>query len=106
MILDFFSGFFGCELIAGIEHECWSKNYHMILKCTYGNVEAESRAIDELMELGVDGIILMCVQGENYSTRIVKLALDKFPEYWSTGRLKDFRFPVLAQIITGQPRIW
>ena len=48
VILDFFSGFFGCELIAGIEHECWSKNYHMILKCTYGNVEAESRSILEI----------------------------------------------------------
>lgn len=96
VILDFFSGFFGCELIAGIEHECWSKNYHMILKCTYGNVEAESRAIDELMELGVDGIILMCVQGENYSTRIVKLALDKFPVILVDRALKGLPIPCIG----------
>ena len=78
VILDFFSGFFGCELIAGIEHECWSKNYHMILKCTYGNVEAESRAIDELMELALDkfpvilvdralkGLPIPCIGTDNY----------------------------------------
>ena len=96
VILDSFSGFFGCELIAGIEHECWSKNYHMILKCTYGNVEAESRAIDELMELGVDGIILMCVQGENYSTRIVKLALDKFPVILVDRALKGLPIPCIV----------
>lgn len=96
VILDSFSGFFGCELIAGIEHECWSKNYHMILKCTYGNVEAESRAIDELMELGVDGIILMCVQAENYSTRIVKLALDKFPVILVDRALKGLPIPCIG----------
>lgn len=96
VVLDSFSGFFGCELIAGIEHECWSKNYHMILKCTYGNVEAESRAIDELMELGVDGIILMCVQGENYSPSIVKLALDKFPVILVDRALKGLPIPCIG----------
>ena len=96
VVLDSFSGFFGCELIAGIEHECWSKNYHMILKCTYGNVEAESRAIDELMELGVDGIILMCVQGENYSPSIVKLALERFPVILVDRALKGLPIPCIG----------
>ena len=59
-------------------------------------MEAESRAIDELMELGVDGIILMCVQGENYSTRIVKLALDKFPVILVDRALKGLPIPCIG----------
>jgi DNA-binding LacI/PurR family transcriptional regulator len=51
----------------------------MLLKCTYGSVEAENQAIENAVEIGAEGLILMCAQNETYNTAIVKRALEKFP---------------------------
>jgi GntR family transcriptional regulator, arabinose operon transcriptional repressor len=79
VILDSFDASFGCDLLNGIERECRRKNYNMILKCTYGSVEAEMNAIDEVLEAGAVGIIIVCVQNEVFNANILKLALDEFP---------------------------
>ena len=79
VIFDDFSSSFGSDIIHGIEYECRKQNYNMVLKCTYGNVEEEAKAIEDLLAIGVDGIILLCVQGEIYNEKIIKLVLDKFP---------------------------
>lgn len=79
VVFDDFSSSFGSDILHGIEYECRKRDYYMLLKCTYGSVEEETRAIDDLIALGVDGIILMCVQGETYNANILKLVLEKFP---------------------------
>ena len=96
VILDSFSGFFGCELIAGIEHECWSKNYHMILKCTYGSVEEEAKAIEDLRGFGVCGIILMCVQDETYNAAVLKLSVEKYPVVLVDREMKGVPIPCVG----------
>lgn len=79
VILDSFDVSFGCDLLNGIERECRRKNYNMLLKCTYGSVESEMNAIDEVLEAGAVGIIIMCVQNEVFNANILKLALEEFP---------------------------
>lgn len=79
VIVDSFGPAFGCDIVNGIERECRRQNFHMILKCTYGNMEEETKAIDDLIVLGVQGIILMCVQGETYNANVLKLFLEQFP---------------------------
>lgn len=79
VVMDDFGPSFGCDIIRGIELECRKRNYYMILKCTYGSVEEEDKALNELAALGVEGIILMSVQGETYSTNVLRLVLEGFP---------------------------
>ena len=79
VVLDCFGAAYGSDLVNGIERECKKQNFHMILKCTYGNMAEESEAIKELTALGVEGIILMCVQGETYNAEVLRLSVEKFP---------------------------
>ncbi len=79
VIMDDFSPSFGCDIIHGIEFECRKRGYYMMLRCTYGSVEEENKALDDLVELGVKGIILMSVQGETYSANVLRLVLEAFP---------------------------
>ncbi|MCR5753495.1 MAG: GntR family transcriptional regulator [Acetatifactor sp.] len=96
VVLDSFGTVFGCDIVAGIEHECWSKNYNMVLKCTYGSVDDEAKAIDELVNLGVDGIILMCAQGEAYNANVMKLSIEKFPMVLIDRELKGLPIPFVG----------
>ena len=96
VVLDSFGPTFGCDIVAGIEHECWTKHYNMVLKCSYGTIEDEVRAIDELTAMGVDGIILMCTQGEAYNVRIMRLALDNFPMVLIDRELKGLSIPYIG----------
>lgn len=79
VVLDGFGAAYGSDIVNGIERECRKRNFHMILKCTYGNMAEESKAIEELIGLGVEGIILMCVQGETYNADVLRLSVEKFP---------------------------
>lgn len=79
VIFDSFGATFGCDMLNGIERECRRQGFHMVLRCTYGNMEEETKAIEELTALGVQGIILMCVQGETYNANVLKLSLEQFP---------------------------
>ena len=96
VVLDSFGPAFGSDIVAGIEHECWTKHYNMVLKCSYGNIDDEARAIDELMAMGVDGIILMCTLGEAYNVRIMRLALDGFPMVLIDRELKGLSIPYIG----------
>ncbi len=96
VVLDSFGPSFGSDIVAGIEHECWTKHYNMVLKCSYGNIDDEARAIDELMNMGVDGIILMCTLGESYNVRIMRLALDGFPMVLVDRELKGLSIPYIG----------
>ena len=79
VILDSFGVSYGCGLVNGIERECGKQGFHMVLKCTRGSMEEEIKAVDDLIALGVQGIILMCVQGENYNANVLRLSLEHFP---------------------------
>lgn len=79
VVMDYFGAAFGDQIIEGIEYECRRLNMNMILKFSYGSTEVETEAIDELINLNVQGIILMCVHEENYNSRVLRLFVDKFP---------------------------
>lgn len=96
VVLDSFGTTFGSDIVAGLEHECWTKHYNMVLKCSYGNIDDEARAIDELIALGVEGIILMCVQGECYNVRVMKLVLEGFPMVLIDRELKGLSIPYIG----------
>jgi GntR family transcriptional regulator, arabinose operon transcriptional repressor len=70
---------FGAILIRSIEQACNEIGYHVILRTTHDNADEEEKAIDRLLEIGVDGIIVLPVHGEYYNPLILRLVLDHFP---------------------------
>lgn len=88
VILDGFGASFGCGLLGSIEAECKQQHFSMILRCSYGDIEEETRALDELLSIGVEGIIIMCVHDENYNSRVLQLMVEQFPVVTIDRKLK------------------
>lgn len=68
----------------------------MMLRLTYGSVEAEKEAMQDMREAGVSGLILMCAQGEVYNTDILKLYLEKYPVILIDRALKGVPIPTVC----------
>lgn len=96
VIMDSFGSAFGPELIRGIEYECRRRGYLMLIRFTYGSVEVETQALNEMLEVGVVGIVLMCAQGENYNSDILKLHLANFPMILVDRAMKGIPIPVVT----------
>lgn len=79
VIMDGFGGSYGYKIILGIEKKCRDMGLGMMLHCTNGSKEEETRAIEQMLLLGIEGIIIMCVHGENYNSMVLKLAIEQYP---------------------------
>lgn len=79
VILDGFGGSYGYKIILGIEQTCRNMGMMMVLHCTNGDTEEETRAIHRMLSLRVKGIIIMCVHGENFNSMVLKLAVENYP---------------------------
>jgi len=79
VVLSDFSESYGTNLLSGIEEEASKNNYFIVPKRSYGNQELENDAIDSLVDMGVDGIIVMPVHGEHYNPKILQLIIDGYP---------------------------
>ncbi len=89
LIMDGFGASFGYKLVLGIDSECKKHNFSLALRCTYGSVKSENQAIDEMIALGVSGIIIMCVHQENYNSKVLKLIVNGFPIVVIDRRLRN-----------------
>lgn len=96
VILDSFDSDYGANYLRSMERECSKRGINMLLKCTYGSIEAENQAIESCIEIGVQGLIIMCAQNETYNTTIVKLALDKFPVVLIDRKMQGLSIPCIA----------
>ena len=79
VILEGFGTGFGTLLLNSIERECRRKKVTMALRCSDGSIENESRAIEDFLKLGVEGMIIMCSQNENYNPKILQMVVEHFP---------------------------
>ncbi len=96
VIMEGMSNDFGAEILMGIEQKCAELDYSAVVKFTYGNEEREAACINELLEAGVSGIVLMCVYDEVYSPVVMKLALDGFPLVFLDRSLKGLAVPFVG----------
>ncbi|MGG3622081.1 GntR family transcriptional regulator [Bacillus gobiensis] len=69
---------YGTEIVAAIEAFAAGKCM-VVLRLTYGIPEKEDEAIKELMEFGVDGLIVFPAKSEYISERILQLVISQFP---------------------------
>lgn len=79
LVIPDFSHSYGMKLLMSLQNEAFKNNSFIVPCFSYGKQELEEKAIYELIDLGVDGMIIMPVHGENYNPKLLRLVLDKFP---------------------------
>lgn len=79
LVMEDFSENFGAFLLSGVERACQDAGFHLVLKRSFGSQAHEKEVIDELLQLGVMGLIIMAVHGDTYNPIILRLAIEKFP---------------------------
>lgn len=78
LIFTNFDGSFGNTLLFNIVDTSANK-CNFILKLTDGSPEKESKFIKELLDYGIDGLIMLPAHSENYSFEILKMVVNRFP---------------------------
>ncbi|WP_238650410.1 GntR family transcriptional regulator [Paenibacillus piscarius] len=79
LVITHFSDMYGTELIYGMEEASRENDAFLIVRRSFGIPELEEQAIQQLLGLGVDGLIIFPAQGEYFSAEILKLVIQKFP---------------------------
>ncbi|MFD0695864.1 GntR family transcriptional regulator [Paenibacillus sp. GCM10027628] len=79
LIMTDFGNTFGTEMIYGMERASAEHDSFLVLRRSFGIPENEEKAIRALLDLGVDGIIVLPAQGEFYNAEILKLVIQQFP---------------------------
>jgi GntR family transcriptional regulator of arabinose operon len=70
---------FTANLLSGIQNVVSERGHHLLFYLTNDSAEEETRILQNVVELGVQGIIIYPVANENYSEQILKLTLNQFP---------------------------
>jgi GntR family transcriptional regulator, arabinose operon transcriptional repressor len=66
-------------IISEIEKTLTKHGYRVILCQTHDSQRLEVQILKEVLDMGVDGIIIYPVEGETYNEEILKLTLENFP---------------------------
>ncbi|OXM85781.1 GntR family transcriptional regulator [Paenibacillus rigui] len=67
------------KLVDHVEYYLTQAGFQMVFRITRESSAEESRAIKDLMECGVKGLIVFPTEDEKYSESLLRLSLDKFP---------------------------
>ncbi|SMQ84636.1 transcriptional regulator, GntR family [Bacillus sp. OV166] len=79
LIIPDFDDAFGLNIVKTIEEKCLQNNCNLIIRRTGGQIKEEENAIKNLVNNGVDGLIIFPVHGEHYNVELIKLVLTDFP---------------------------
>lgn len=78
LVLCDFDSTFGERLIKSVEVNAQKHGYSVILKRSFDNHETESRVLNTLMEIGVQGIIIQNCHGD-FTRNLIELSVYDFP---------------------------
>lgn len=78
LVLCDFDSTFGERLIKSIEENAQKQGCSIILKRSFDNHETESRVLNELMQIGVCGIIIQNCHGD-FTKNLIELSVQDFP---------------------------
>lgn len=70
---------FGLQILTAIERTASKYGYHMIFRNSLDNPEEETRAINDLVAFGVEGLIIQPIHNEFYNEALIRLHCNKFP---------------------------
>ncbi|MEG6614364.1 GntR family transcriptional regulator [Pseudoclostridium thermosuccinogenes] len=95
-VLPDYSDGYATELFKGIEEEATKHDLYIVHRRTFGLQDLEEKVMDGLVNLGVKGIIIMPVHGENYNPKVLRLVLDGFPVVFVDRYLKGIPSPCVC----------
>ncbi|MCD9023070.1 GntR family transcriptional regulator [Cohnella silvisoli] len=78
-------------LISGIEYELSRKGYHLIFKRIDDSDNLEAATIKELLNIPVDGLIIVASRGEYFHDDMLRLVLEKFPLVFVEKYFRDYK---------------
>lgn len=67
------------HLLNGIEQELANRDYRLLFARTHNSREREKALVQDMLALGVVGIIVFPVDGETYSEDLLRLTLSRYP---------------------------
>ncbi|GGG17306.1 GntR family transcriptional regulator [Paenibacillus aceti] len=79
VVMTDFGDSYGTGLIYGMEEASRQHGSYLILRRSLGEPEKEQEAIQDFLELGVDGMIIFPAQGEYFNAEILKLVISQYP---------------------------
>lgn len=79
LIMEDFTDSYGLEILRSIEKRAGELSYHLCIKRSLGTQAIEKRAVDSLLELNVDGIIIMPTHGQHYNTELLRMVIEGYP---------------------------
>lgn len=78
-VLPDISSSFGMKILEGIEEEADKRGFFLVIKLTKGEQKLEGKAINDLLALGVSGLIILPQHGEFFNPAIMELSLKNYP---------------------------
>lgn len=79
LVIEDFTDSYGIEILRAVEYQTTKLGYHLCIKRSLGQQSIEKTAIDQLLLLGVGGILIMPTHGDHYNTQILRLVIEGFP---------------------------
>lgn len=79
LVMEDFTDSYGLEILRAIEKRTYELGYYLCIRRSHGKPEIEKRVIDQLLELRVNGIIVMPTHGLHYNTELLRMVIEGYP---------------------------
>lgn len=96
LVLEAIWDCFGIGVFDGAYAKARSLGYDLVIKKSFGDQKQEMEVIDELIDMGAEGIIIMPVHGDYYNEEILKLVVEKFPIVFVDRFLNGIHVPFVG----------
>ena len=96
VIFDGIDDSFGLQLLHGVEFELGRRGMLMMLRLSYGSIDIEKKALMDMRDAGVSGVILMCAQAPAYNPEVLKMYLEGFPMILVDREMKGVPIPAVC----------
>ncbi|PZE21580.1 GntR family transcriptional regulator [Paenibacillus xerothermodurans] len=80
---------YGSGIVRAIEAQCNQSGSHLMIKLSHGSSTIEELAISQLIEIGVEGLIVFPVSGRHYNPKILELVVKNYPLVLVDRYLRD-----------------
>jgi DNA-binding LacI/PurR family transcriptional regulator len=96
LLLSAFNDAFGTRLVCSVEEACNALGYHLILRRTRESPAEEEKALRELDDKQVSGILIVPVHGEYYNAEILRQILNKRPLVFVDRTMRGLPVPSVS----------
>lgn len=79
LVMEDFTESYGLGILRAIEQQTYNTGYHLCICRSHGSQDVETDAINKMLELNADGIIIMPTHGTHYNTELLKMVIGGYP---------------------------